>query len=86
MLLTASILVFLVGVQLSILTERTQSFIACTIRSPLTAAFLGAAYWSSLSLDLLASRQRIWSRARIAVPAVLAFTGLTLVVSLIHLD
>jgi len=86
MLLAASILVFIVGIQLFILTEYTDRFFAWTIRPALTAAFLGAAYWASFAMEFLASRRRIWAYARIAVPAVLIFTVLTSVVTLIHLD
>jgi hypothetical protein len=86
MLLIASILVFIVGIQLFILTEYTDRFFAWTIEPPLTAAFLGAAYWASFAMEFLAARRRIWVHARIAVPAVLIFTGLTLVVTLLHLD
>lgn len=85
MLLVASGLVFIVGVQLYILTEHTDRFFAWTIASPLTAAFLGAGYWASFAMELLASRRRVWAEARIAVPAVLLFTTLTLIVTLLHL-
>jgi len=85
-LLIASVLVFLVGVQLFVLTDMTDQFFAWTIQSPLTAAFLGAAYWASFTMEYFASRHRTWAHARIAVPAVLAFTGITLVVTLIHID
>jgi len=85
-LLVASILVFLVGIQLFLLTNATERFFAWTIQVPLTAAFLGAAYWSSFVMEYYASRQRIWVHARIAIPAVLIFTGITLIISLIHLD
>lgn len=86
MLLVASGLVFIVGIQLFILTEYTDRFFAWTIQPPLTAAFLGAAYWASFAMEFLASRRRIWAYARIAVPAVLIFTVLTCVVTLLHLD
>lgn len=86
MLLAASILVFIVGIQLFVLTEQTDRFFAWTIKPPLTAAFLGAAYWASCAMELLAARRRVWAHARIAVPAVLIFTTLTLVVTLVHLD
>ena len=85
-LLIASVLVFLVGVQLFVLTEMTDTFFAWTIKSPLTAAFLGAAYWASCAMEFVASRRHTWVHARIAVPAVLVFTGVTLVISLIHID
>lgn len=86
MLLAASILVLITGVQLFVLSEATDQFFAWTIKPPLTAAFLGAAYWAVCATEVLASRRRVWAEARIAVPAVLTFTGLTLVVTLLHLD
>lgn len=85
-LLIASVLVFMVGVQLFVLTESTDRLFAWTINSPLTAAFLGAAYWASCVMEFTASRRPRWADARIAIPAVLVFTGVTLVVTLIHLD
>lgn len=85
MLLAASGLVFLIGIPLVLLTTQTESFFAWTIGSSLTAAFLGGAYWSSGLLELMASRERSWARARIAVPAVLLFTVLTLVATLLHI-
>lgn len=86
LLVVAAILVFIIGIPLFVLSEQTEQYFAWTIASPLTAAFLGAAYWSSCLLEWLASREKRWSNARIAVPAVLLFTGLTLVVTLLHLD
>ena len=86
LLLAASFLVFLAGFQLSILTEQTEHYFAWTIQPPLTAAFLGAGYWSSFLLEFLSSRQRVWARARIAVPAIFAFSTLTLVATLLHID
>ena len=86
LLLLASILVFLVGVQLYVLTGQTEKYFAWTVRSPLTAAFLGGAYWASFAMEFFASRRRVWANARIAIPAVLVFTALTLVVTLVHLD
>lgn len=86
MLFIASGLVFAAGVQLFVLTEMTERYFAWTIRPPLTAAFLGAAYWSSCIIELVAARERTWARARTAIPAVLLFTTLTLIVTLIHRD
>src|SRR5678815_1811117 len=86
LLFAASVLVFLVGVQLFILSEQTDRYFAWTIASPLTAAALGGAYWSACTLEFLASRQTVWAHARIAVPLSLFFTSLTLLVTLIHLD
>jgi hypothetical protein len=86
MLAIASTLVLIAGAQLFILSEDTDRFFAWTIRPPVTAAFLGAAYWSSFVLVALAGRRRTWALARIAVPAALTFTALTLVTTLLHLD
>ncbi|MGS0686457.1 hypothetical protein ACVBEQ_15120 [Nakamurella sp. GG22] len=85
-LLIASVLVFMVGVQLFVLTESTDRLFAWTINSPLTAAFLGAAYWASCVMEFTASRRRRWADARIAIPAVLVFTAVTLVITLVHID
>lgn len=85
MLLLASLLVLVMGSILSFLSDQTATFFAWTIRIPMTAAFMGAAYWSSAVLEFLASRQESWSGARGAVPGVLVFTSLTLIISLIHI-
>jgi hypothetical protein len=82
----AAVLVFAVGVPLFLLTEDTDRFFAWTIASPLTAAFLGGSYWAACVLELLAARRREWENARVAVPAVATFTGLTFIVTLIHID
>nr|MBI2904172.1 hypothetical protein [Chloroflexota bacterium] len=86
LLLLASVLVFLAGVQLFVLSEHTDRFFAWTIKLPLTAAFLGAGYWASFSLEYLGARERTWARARVAVPGVLVFTTLTLVTTLLYFD
>lgn len=85
-LYVAAVLVFTVGVSLFLLSEDTDRFFAWTIASPLTAAFLGASYWAACMLEFLAARRRLWENARVAVPAVITFTGLTFIVTLIHLD
>src|SRR5262245_33909235 len=79
LLFAAAMLVFLAGLQLFVVTEHTGTYFAWTIANPLAAAFLGASYWASLSIEALAGRQAAWANARIAVPAVLVFTVLTLV-------
>jgi len=86
LLYAASSLVFLAGLQLTILTEQTQTFFAWTINPPLTAAFLGAAYWAAVPVELIAARQTVWAKARVAVPAIWLFTTLTLVATLLHAD
>lgn len=86
LLWVAGALVFLAGVQLVIFTERTATYFAWTIQPPLTAAFLGSAYWAAVAFEWSAARARSWAEARIAVPAVFVFTVLTLVATLLHLD
>jgi hypothetical protein len=86
LLFIAAILVLLAGFQLFVFTERTNTYFAWTIVNPLAAAFLGASYWASVSIEALAGRERVWVNARIAVPAVLTFTVLTLVATLLHLN
>jgi hypothetical protein len=85
LLFTASALVLLAGIQLFVFTGQTDHFFAWTIANPLAAAFLGAAYWASVAIEALAGRERLWANARIAVPAVLVFTLLTLAATLTHL-
>lgn len=86
LLLVAAVLVFVIGFPLFLASTATGTYFAWTIATPLTAAFLGASYWAAGLLEWLSSRQQWWCDARIAVPAVLLFTVLTLVVTLIHLD
>src|SRR5437667_7407909 len=86
LLYAASSLVFLAGLQLSLLTEQTDTYFAWTIAPPLTAAFLGAAYWAAVPVELIAARETVWAKARVAVPAIWLFTILTLVATLVHFD
>jgi hypothetical protein len=85
LLFTASVLVLLAGIQLFVFTGQTGHFFAFTIGNPLSAAFLGAGYWAAVAIEALAGRQTVWANARIAVPAVLVFTLLTLAITLTHL-
>ena len=82
----ASFLVFAAGVPLFLGSTQTARYFAWTIKSPLTAAFLGANYWAAIVLEVLAARQRMWARVRVAFVPVLVFTFDTLVVTLVHLD
>ena len=75
LLYVAAVLVLLAGFQLFVFTDRTATYFAWTVRNPLAAAFLGGAYWASVSFEALAARQRIWANARIAVPTVLVFSS-----------
>src|SRR5205085_225280 len=86
MLLVASILVFIVGIQLFILSEQTDRFFAWTIQNPLTAAFLGGAYWASFAMEFLAAPRQSslpgWVRAVLLVHAVIMIPiGLVLLIA-----
>ncbi|WP_322919373.1 hypothetical protein [Nocardioides renjunii] len=85
-LVLAAFLVFLAGLQLTVFTSRTDEWFSWTIDVPMTAVFLGAAYWSSAVLEVAGARSAGWGRARLTVWTVLVFTTLTLVVTLVHLD
>ena len=86
LLIAAGVLVFLAGVQLFVFPLRTERYFAWTIQPPMTAVFLGAAYWSSLAFEWSAARRSRWADARIAIPTVFVFTTLTLVATLVHVD
>ena len=86
LLYVASFLVLSVGISLFFLSEKTDVYFSWTINPPLTAAFLGAGYLASFLLEFLSARERIWARTRPAVPGVWAFTFLTLIITLIHLE
>lgn len=85
LLAVAAVLVLVAGFQTFVFSGRTGTYFAWTIANPLAAAFLGAGYWASVSIEALSGRQRVWANARIAVPAVFVFTVLTLVATLMHL-
>jgi hypothetical protein len=85
LLVVAGTLVATIGIPLVLFSEQTDVGFAWTIQPPITAAFLGGAYWASATLEFLSARERRWMDARIAVPAVLAFTVLTLIVTVVHL-
>ncbi|MBT3315648.1 MAG: hypothetical protein HN390_13650 [Anaerolineae bacterium] len=85
-LYVASFLVLSVGLSLYFFSEKTDIYFSWTINPPMTAAFLGVGYLASFLTEFLSAREKIWARARIAVPGVLAFTILTSIVTLLHLD
>jgi hypothetical protein len=72
-------------VELLVLSDVADRYWAWTIRTELTAAFLGAAYASGFALSVLALRQDRWSRIRVSVVTVTVFTVLTSVATIIHM-
>jgi hypothetical protein len=80
------VLAVIAGVELFIGASDTDRFFSWTIDPPLTAAFMGAAYWAACVLLAWAARQRDWPRARTALPPVFTIAVLLLVATLIHID
>ena len=85
LLLAYALLGFAAGCPLFLRSGSTDQF-AWTIKPSLTAAFLGAGYWASLVLNLLASRERVWTSVRSVVVPGFVFTTLMLVATLAHTD
>jgi hypothetical protein len=86
LLYVAAFLVFLAGLVLFVFPLQTDEFFAWTVNPPMTAVFLGAAYWSSAGLEVAGARSAGWESARLAVWPVFVFTTLTFGVTLLHLD
>jgi hypothetical protein len=74
------------GVQLFVASSRTETYFAWTIGVPLTAAFLGAFYWTSAVIGAVAVCQRQWCRARVGVAGLFVFVSVTSVVTVVHID
>jgi hypothetical protein len=77
---------FLIGVPLVLLTTETARFFAWTIEPPMTAAFLGANYWTSALLAIMSAREDLWAYGRVSISVALAFAPLTTAATLLHLD
>ena len=78
--------VLIAGIQLFGFPGRTEEIFAWTIASRMSAACLGAFYLASAILALLSARETTWSRARLGVPGVIAFVGMMLLATLLHID
>lgn len=79
-------LLFIAGVQLFILSEKTDTYFAWTIPLPFTAAFMGAGYWAALAHAAVIMQKSSWDQARVSIPAALTATTLLLIATLLHLD
>ena len=77
---------FLIGLPLVLLTTQTATYFAWTIQPPMTAAFLGANYWSSALLAVLAARETLWAQGRVSVSVALVFAPLTTIATFLHLE
>jgi hypothetical protein len=79
-------LTFFAGTQLFVLSEHTDAFFSWSIDPPMTAAWIGAGFWSAAIVSFWAARQRLWVRARLPVPTILIVATLLLVATLDHID
>src|SRR3712207_2430555 len=86
LLVVFGVLTFLAVAALFVRPETTDRYFAWTIKPPVTAAFLGAAYLAGCTLVVLSLRAVAWAHARAAVVTILVFTVLTLVATIAHLD
>lgn len=80
------VLGFLAGIQLYILSEHTDRYFAWTIKPPISAAFLGTAYWASMPILVNGLRQDKWANARAGLLSVFTVVTLATIVSFIHID
>ena len=79
-------LTFIAGTQLVVLGEHAATFFSWPIAPPLSAAFIGAGFWSASTVVFWCARQRDWARARVIVPTVAVVASMLLVATLQHLE
>jgi hypothetical protein len=79
-------LALVAGFLLFPLAQETERFFSWTIQPPLTAAFMGAAYWAAFVLIGWAARAATWELARPALVPVTTIAVLLLVATLVHLE
>jgi len=79
-------LLFIAGVQLFILSEQTETYFAWTFAAPISAAFMGAGYWSAMFHAYSGARARGWEFVRSSMPAALTATTLLTITTFLHLD
>jgi hypothetical protein len=77
---------FIAGVQLFIFSEQTETYFAWTFAAPISAAFLGAGYWSAIFHAYTGARAKGWEYVRTSMPAALTATGLLTITTFLHLD
>ena len=79
-------LLFIAGIQLFLLSEQTDTYFAWTFSAPISAAFLGAGYWSAMFHAYTGARAKAWATVRTSMPAALTATGLLSLTTFLHLD
>ena len=83
-ILTVALIV--VGLPVVVAPARTDRYFSWTIEVPLTAAFLGACYWTAALFTLLSAREREWPHVRAVMPGILVAGTLILVATLMHIE
>jgi hypothetical protein len=83
-LLGAGGLAVIAGPILYLFPHDTEAYFAWTIQHPLTPVYMGASYFAGIG-NLLAMRANRWSLARVQVPAIIVFSFLMLVATLLHI-
>jgi hypothetical protein len=86
LLVAAAVLDLLAGTQAYLLPDHAAVFFAWPIQAPLTATFIGASFWAAGVLIYWSSRQRLWVRARLTVPAIAVVVATLLAATLRHID
>ena len=79
-------LALIAGFLLFLGASDTEKWFSWTIEPPLSAAALGAFYWSAFALLLTGARASGWAAVRPIVVPVLVIAVVLLVVTLVHLD
>lgn len=79
-------LAFIAGVLLFVPSGNSRDWFSWDIAPPLTAAFLGAAYWAAFVLLAWTATRRTWGEASATVVPVFLIAVLLLIATLIHLD
>jgi hypothetical protein len=82
----AAIFVASAGASLFFLSESTHLYFAWTIKSPVTAAFLGGGYLAVTTALVFALRQKDWAQVRVGVWVVATGLISILATTLMHLD
>jgi MFS family permease len=82
----AAIFVASAGASLFFLSESTHLYFAWTIKSPVTAAFLGGGYLAVTTALVFALREQDWARVRVGVSVVATGLLSILATTLLHLD
>ena len=86
LLVAAAILDLLAGTQAFLLPDHAAVFFAWPIQAPLSSAYIGASFWAAGVLIFWASRQDLWVRARLTVPAIAVVVSTLLAATLRELE